>query len=156
MRSTTDLRGEKIIDSRDVLARFEELTDEKTNLVDAIKEAEEAVNEAEAESDELEAAHDALEAAQEAATDWDNEEEYQALKELIDQAEGYGDFRHGETLIRADQFEDYVRELAEDIGAIDRNASWPLNHIDWPAAADELKGDYTEVEFDGTTYLMRS
>lgn len=59
------------------------------------------------------------------------------------------------TLIRDDYFEDYARELAEDIGAIDRNATWPLNHIDWPAAAETLKGDYTTVEYEGVTYWTR-
>jgi hypothetical protein len=27
--------------------------------------------------------------------------------------------------------------------------------IDWDATADNLKVDYTEVEFDGVTYLVR-
>lgn len=48
-----------------------------------------------------------------------------------------------------------AQELADDIGAIDSNAKWPLNHIDWEAAAEELKMDYTEVNFNGTTYYIR-
>lgn len=60
------------------------------------------------------------------------------------------------TLIAESHFEDYARELAEDIGAIDKNASWPLNRIDWEAAAEDLKADYTEVVFDGRTYFIRT
>jgi hypothetical protein len=60
------------------------------------------------------------------------------------------------TMIAEQDFEAYAQELAEDIGAIDRNANWPLNHIDWEAAANELKQDYMSVEFDGETYLVRS
>lgn len=53
-------------------------------------------------------------------------------------------------------FEDYARELADDIGAVPDKASWPLTHIDWERAADELKMDYSSVEWQGTTYLYRA
>jgi hypothetical protein len=59
-------------------------------------------------------------------------------------------------MIAESDFVEYAQELAEDIGAIDRNAKWPLHHIDWAAAAEDLKQDYQEVEFDGDTYLVRS
>jgi hypothetical protein len=58
-------------------------------------------------------------------------------------------------LIRDSYFEDYARQLAEDIGAIDSKASWPNNHIDWEDATDALKQDYTEVDFDGVSYWIR-
>ena len=78
------------------------------------------------------------------------------LKALEDEASGYAaDWHHGETLIADSYFEDYARELADDTGATNRDASWPNNHIDWTAAADELKQDYTEVDFDGTAYWIR-
>lgn len=40
--------------------------------------------------------------------------------------------------------EDFAREFAEQIDAIDRNATWPQNHIDWEYAAKELMYDYAE------------
>lgn len=88
--------------------------------------------------------------------DEDELEELTNLKALADQGEGYGDWDHGETLIRDGYFAEYAEQLADDIGAVDRKANWPLNHIDWEAAADELKQDYMSVEFDGVTYWMRS
>lgn len=60
------------------------------------------------------------------------------------------------TLIHETYFEDYARELADDCGMLDKDAGWPANHIDWDAAADELKQDYTTVEYDGATYFLRS
>lgn len=60
------------------------------------------------------------------------------------------------TLIPDGEFEDYARELAEDIGAIDRDAGWPLRCIDWKRAANELRMDYTSITFDGDDYLTRS
>ncbi|WP_454735415.1 hypothetical protein [Cupriavidus necator] len=86
----------------------------------------------------------------------DLQEELKVLRALADQGEGYGDWSHGETLIHEDYFTKYAEQLADDIGAIDRNARWPLSHIDWEAAANELKTDYTSIEFDGETFWMRS
>lgn len=34
--------------------------------------------------------------------------------------------------------QDYARDLADDLGLVDRDASWPNNFIDWKRAADEL------------------
>jgi predicted lipid-binding transport protein (Tim44 family) len=82
--------------------------------------------------------------------------EYRALQALQEEAEGYcDDWRHGATLIRDSYFKDYAQELADDIGAIDRNAKWPLDCIDWEKAARELQMDYTSVEFSGVTYWVR-
>lgn len=125
--------SDDIIDSRDIITRIEEL---ETEIEDALADAEEDEN-------------NKVDLSQE-------QEELKALKELAEEASGYSsDWQYGCTLIRESNFEDYARQLAEDIGAIDRDANWPNNHIDWEAAADELRIDYTEVDFDGVTYLIR-
>lgn len=117
-----------IIDSRDVIARIEELTDERDNF----------------------------EGGAWAEECGDDAEELASLMALAEQAEGYAaDWQHGEALIRDSYFEDYARELAEDIGAIKSDASWPYTCIDWEQAARELQMDYTSVEFDGVTYWIR-
>ena len=59
------------------------------------------------------------------------------------------------TLIRASYFTTYAQELAEDTGAIDSNAAWPNNCIDWERAARELRVDYSSVDFDNVKYLYR-
>lgn len=82
--------------------------------------------------------------------------EYLQLLELCREAEGCGDWRYGETLVRDSYFTDYAQQLAEDIGAVNENASWPNNCIDWERAARELKMDYTSVYFGGVEYLVRS
>ena len=82
--------------------------------------------------------------------------EYLQLLELCREAEGCGDWKYGETLVRDSYFTDYAQQLAEDVGAVDANASWPNNCIDWERAARELKVDYTAVDFDGVTYWIRS
>ena len=40
--------------------------------------------------------------------------------------------------------DDFAYSLADDIGAIDHTASWPMNCIDWEHAARELMYDYGE------------
>tara|TARA_R110000868_G_scaffold368680_1_gene631784 strand:- start:1298 stop:1684 length:387 start_codon:yes stop_codon:yes gene_type:complete len=59
------------------------------------------------------------------------------------------------TLIRDRYFKEYAQELAEDIGAVDANATWPNNCIDWEHAARELRYDYTGVDVAGVTYWTR-
>lgn len=111
--------AEDVIDSRDVMARIDEL-------------------EADEERDE------------------EDNAELVALTGLAQQAEGSPDWTYGETLIRDSYFEDYARQLAEDIGAIKSDESWPLSYIDWDAAADALKMDYFSVDFDGVTYWIHA
>jgi len=83
-------------------------------------------------------------------------QELNALEALQAEAEGYAaDWRHGEALIRDTHFEDYARELADDIGAVPADATWPNNCIDWAEAARQLQQDYTSVDFAGVTYWIR-
>lgn len=86
----------------------------------------------------------------------DDCEELIALRDLRDEADGVADWKYGATLIRESYFKDYAQQLAEDIGAINHEAGWPNNCIDWDRAARELTIDYTEIDFDGVTYLVRS
>ena len=160
--------SDNIIDSRDIIERFDELESDKTALEEAVEEAQHTLSTYQEEhptieeQDETQAESDLQEAiatAEAALTEWlisDDGEEYATLKKLIDECEGYGFWRHGEALIADHYFETYAQQLADDIGAIDARANWPLTCIDWEQAADELKADYTEVDFDGHTYWMRS
>ena len=80
-------------------------------------------------------------------------EERDELQALADEI---SDWQYGETLIPEDEFKAYAQELAEEIGTLPKDIGWPLYHIDWDAAADALAQDYTEVSYQGTTYLVRA
>jgi antirestriction protein len=111
--------SEDIIDSRDVIERIAELTEDEDRTEDETAELE-------------------------------------ALSALADNAEDYApDWSYGEALIRDSYFVTYAQELADDIGAIDSKASWPLTCIDWEQAARDLRMDYTAVDFGGVTYWVR-
>jgi len=131
--------SEDVIDSRDVIARIEALT------------------EAWAESTGDDPADYAL-----SGDDWkvglgeDEGEEIVALLALATEAGQYApDWEHGEALVRDSHFEDYARDMAEDIGATNPDVAWPHSCIDWERAARELQVDYTSVDFDGVTYWIR-
>jgi hypothetical protein len=86
----------------------------------------------------------------------DELEELQILKDLAEDASDSPDWKCGETLISDDYFEDYAKELAQDNGDINGGEGWPFNCIDWEEAADQLKQDYFDVDFDGVTYWVRA
>jgi hypothetical protein len=140
MTATEISNTDDVIDSRDVIARIEALESEESDLLEALD------------------AEDYQPSAPDELEQWREEygEELAALKKLAEEAEGYAaDWKHGETLIRDSYFKEYAQELAEDIGAINSEASWPNNCIDWDQAARELQMDYTAVDFDGVTYWIR-
>lgn len=103
--------------------------------------------------EELQAERDAL---VQALAEWDAEymEELSAIDSLG--TAGISDWQFGATLINDDDFTEYAQDLAEDIGAINKDAGWPTGYIDWSAAADALKSDYTAVEFLGNTFWVRT
>lgn len=145
------------IDSRDIIARIEELRDERADLALAVADAGVAFQ-GSTTTGATASAFMWREKAKAALIEWDetNAEELHALEALQSDAEQYApDWQHGATLIRASFFKEYAQELADDIGAIDADATWPCNCIDWDEAARQLKQDYTEVEFDGVTYYVR-
>lgn len=150
MNRTID-NTQDILDSRDIIARIEELESE---LMDARDHY--GVLWDEDDEKQSQCSRDQYVADSMAEYHADEIAELASLKHLAEQAESSSDWIYGEALIRESYFTDYARDLAEDIGAIDENATWPHTFIDWDAAAEALKQDYTSVDFDGVEYLIRS
>lgn len=104
---------------------------------------------------------DIIDAYEEARDDEDEQDRATELQTLLDELKGNGGDHQWQgdwypvTLIRDSYFIDYAQELAEDIGAINDNAAWPYNCIDWKHAANELQMDYTSVQFNGVDYWYR-
>ena len=82
-------------------------------------------------------------------------EEYDALIELRDDAEGnIPDWDYGETFISEHYFTVYMMELLSDTGYLPADLpGWIV--IDEEETASNMKDDYTEFEFRGTTYYAR-
>ena len=129
------------IDSRDVIARIEELEQERADL-----------------ESELDNAHDDIEVgiAEGTLKEFDNSEEGQeltALKALAKQGKDYvPDWEYGAQIIHEDYFETAMDEMLEDCGDIPKDLpSYLTITVDY----DALKQDYTELDFDGQTYYIR-
>ena len=79
------------------------------------------------------------------------------LEEFAEEASEYApDWHYGETIIHEDYFTQYAQELSDELSlGAGATAQWPFRHIDWEAAADELKMDYSVVGFNGIVYYIR-
>ena len=126
-----------IIDSRDIVEYISEQTDHIEELREDAEDDDEMV-----------------------AMEIDSiEKEIAMWQDFIEEAEQYtGDkASDGFQCINENHFTQYAEELAEECGYIDRNKTmdWPFCHIDWEAAAEALKIDYTEIEIDGETFYVR-
>ena len=129
--------GQDVMDSRDVLERVEELETEIEDLDGSESDLGDFVSLA----DDIEG----LKA------------ELKPIKAFADElTDATAEAIHGEPVIRDSFFTAYAQDLAEDVGVLPALTAWPMNCIDWDEAASELKVDYTEVEFDGVSYFIRS
>jgi len=138
-----------------VTAAQEELEEARINLKmcrDALEDGENTGDD----PDDLENAFSEAESNLESAEEDYGTDEKEELAELENLESEISGFMHGETMVPESDFEDYAQLLAEDLGDYDFNAKWPLTCIDWSQAADELKQDYTEVTYQGDTYLVRA
>lgn len=137
------------IDSRDVISRIADLESEIDDLQSDLSDFESQDGGVITDSDieQVNKIRSSIEELQ---------YELEPLQALEDEASGSPDWEYGETLIRDSYFEDYAQQLAEDIGAINEDAHWPNDCIDWERAADELKMDYMSVDFDGVDYWIRA
>ena len=140
--SYQDYNGDDTIDSRELAQLLAEMASDRNDLEDAVNDAEDDEAKAEAEA---------------ALAEWDEDhgEEYEALKAFCEEAEQYcDDWSHGVQLILDEHWTEYAEQLTEDLGAIPRGLpEWVV--IDWEATAENLKADYTAVEWGAYTYWVR-
>jgi hypothetical protein len=155
--------GKNIIDSRDIIARIDELVGERQALVEALDNAKETLADAKDDTSALSAEDiaDLQEIVDNAAGDlltWEEDEgvELASLEPLAEEAENSPDWPDGAQLIRDSHFEQYAMDFADDIGAVQGGNNWPNDCIDWTKAAEQLQQDYTSVSFDGVDYWIRS
>lgn len=142
-----DLKREDILYGTDVRERIADLESERDAYID------ERLSKLGDDAQDDETMHDAY-ASEWAEANPSEAEELRKLEEFNEEAEGYGDGRNWDA-VNEDYFESYAEQLASDIGAIQPDAGWPLMFIDWKAAAEALKQDYTEIELDGQSFWTR-
>lgn len=140
--SYTDYNGDDTIDSRELAELLAEMASDRVYLEDAVNDADD---------------DEAKEKAEAALAEWDDEhgEAYEALKDFCDSAEQYcADWVHGVQLILDEHWTEYAEQLTDDLGVINqRLPEWVV--IDWEQTAENLKADYTAVEWGAYTYWVR-
>jgi len=86
------------------------------------------------------------------------EERKKAIKELKKETENCG-WEHGITFISEMEWEDYCQNFAEDVGYLESSTNGhtnPLHYcIDWEKWSNEMAMDYSQSDFEGTTYYWR-
>jgi hypothetical protein len=151
MTTRTINKYQDILDSRDIIARIEELESE---LEVHHEEATEA-NETNLDFEEWLQAVRKDQSPAHAHEYWEEVVELQTLRTLADEAEGYcEDWKYGAALIRDSYFTDYAQELLQDCDELPKDIPHYIV-IDWEATARNIQQDYTSVEFDGVTYWVR-
>ena len=136
---TTINNLQDILDSRDIIERIEELENEQTELMG-----------------DWDGSSELTAPAEFIAWEKEHGKELDTLRKFAEEGESASaDWKYGATLIRDSYFQDYAEQLAEDTGAVNKDASWPNNCIDWEKAAEELQQEYTSVEFENVTYWVR-
>lgn len=127
-----DFTGQDIIDVRDLIARFEELESLKDNAGGTFNEPYTA----------------------------EDAEELKALQALLSDLKGNGGDEQWRgdwyplSLIREGYFVAYTEELVKDTEGLPRDFPSYIV-VDWEATAENVKADYSTVEFDGQTYYYR-
>ena len=147
MKTQEITNNEDMIDSRDVMARIEELEQERdTFFEDHNIPASEIGNSENKDYMEWEESDEA--------------EELKSLSSFLEQFCGNGGDEQWRgdwypvTLIRDSYFTDYTEELLIDCGYISKDfPSWI--EIDWASTAENVKVDYTSADFDGVEYWAR-
>jgi hypothetical protein len=132
-----------VIDVRDVIARIEELENERDDYMAPNRDGHMTMIGADW------AADNAAEAA-----------ELAQLQAIMDELKGYGGDEQWRgdwypvTLVDDAYFVDYVTDLVVECGDITRD--WPhYVVVDWRATARNIQTDYSSVEVDGRTYWYR-
>lgn len=85
----------------------------------------------------------------------DDAHELAILREFVEENAGdIEDWEHGASLIHADFFTEYTRELLQDVGYIPADfPTWIV--IDWDETADNVAEDYFQVMLNGQTFYVR-
>lgn len=144
MRSTEISNSDDVIDSRDVIKRIEKLQcDVEAEFVETLPEGKKDDYTEDEFNEWLKREDNSCEA-----------DEYRSLIALQNEAEGDCDWTDGAALIRDSYFVDHLQQECEDCEYISEDLpSWI--EIDWEKTAENVKVDYTEVDFDGVAYFVR-
>ena len=138
-----------MIDTRDLAEKREEL---QTDLVNSFNDYFETEIE---DFDELTKHIDNSE--NEDVQEWkeDNSDDFDHIEEIDELENEISEFSFGATLIPEDDFEYYCEGLMEEFGYINKNTPQLIKNNKLAKYKEDMKYDYTEVTYQGVSYLVR-
>ena len=150
------------IDLRTITERFDELGDWKKELEEAQAELE-AHQEHDSQDEDEEQREKLEENVTMAESNFgeDEKQEYEEIEALLDELRGTGGNHqydgnwYPDMLIADSDFTEYAQDLVEEIGDLPSGIPSYIV-VDWEATANNLRADYSTVEYKGTEYLYRS
>ena len=139
-----------MIDTRDLVEKREEL---QTNLVDSFNEYFETKI---GDFDELIEHIDNSD--NEDVEEWRDDKVYdfEHIDEINELEDEISEFSFGETLILEDDFIEYCEDMLEDYYNLRDVPGFIKNNINWEGVASDLSVDYTNVTYQGVSYLVRA
>ena len=141
--------SDQYIDPRDVVSEADTYRDDIESKQEDITEANDDLDAEDAVDEQVEISERIEQLEQELV---ELEADAETIFELERSCE---DYAHGETLINEEYFTEYAKNMAEDCGSENLD-NWPYNCIDWDQAAQNLQMDYTTIEWEGESFLVRS
>ena len=85
----------------------------------------------------------------------DNSDDFDHIEEIDYIEDNVSEFSFGETLIPNDDFTEYCKDMAEDCYDLGNVPGFIKDNINWDGVASDLSVDYSEIEYQGKTYLYR-
>lgn len=136
--------------------RITELEEERAELEETVKSTEATLAFAELNEANTEEEQEDVATAKAELEMWDNSSEQEELKELMALRDEMGSsWDNDEALINDKDWVEYAQNLIEDIGDLPKDLPSYIV-IDWDATADNVKQDYSSVDFQGNTYYYRN
>lgn len=139
-----------MIDTRDLADKREEL---QTDLVDSFNDYFDTEIE---DFDELIKHIDDSENEDVQEWRYDNSDDFEHIEEIDELEDEISEFFHGEILIPEDDFTEYCEDMVNDCYDIRNIPSFIKDNIDWEGVASDLEVDYTNVTYQGESYLVRA
>ena len=87
---------------------------------------------------------------------YDNSDDFEHIEEIDELEDEISEFFHGEILIHEDDFTEYCEDMVNDCYDIENIPSFIKDNIDWEGVASDLEVDYTNVTYQGESYLIRA
>ena len=139
-----------MIDTRNLAEKREEL---QTNLVDSFNEYFDT---------ELEDFEDLISyidnSEDKDVQEWkeDNSDDFDHIEEIDYVEDNVSEFSFGETLIPNDDFTEYCKDMVNDCYNLKDVPDFIKDNINWDGVASDLEVDYSNVAYQGVSYLVRA